>query len=209
MQADVLAGFSARSPGAGGDRGRLGGSGCRCSRPPPPRRRLRRGRLVDQRRRVRTVVAGQLLLRTVGAGGVERGHGSGAALPSWEEVDGLDHPANRDRILRAGPARIHRPMERWMAAYCSCGESSSRACPTTTPAGSTSRRWCSAAARPTTTTPARRPSSSRRCSRTPSSSNPRGPTPSGSIGRGGSLAGLRTLAAPGAALADWANATST
>ena len=42
-----------------------------------------------------------------------------AALPSWEEVVAR-HPANRDRILAQDPQEFIATMERWMAAYCSC-----------------------------------------------------------------------------------------
>ena len=121
MQADVLAGLLRRldlAPAVV-----VGGSGgSRVSLLAASRHRdvaARGGRLVDQRRRVRTAVAGQLLLRAVGAGGVERRHGSGGDLPSWEEVVER-HPANRDRILAQDPQEFIATMERWMAAYCSC-----------------------------------------------------------------------------------------
>ena len=42
-------------------------------------------------------------------------------LPEWEEV--LErNPSNRQRILDQDRARVHRTMERWMLAYCPCGD---------------------------------------------------------------------------------------
>jgi pimeloyl-ACP methyl ester carboxylesterase len=44
-----------------------------------------------------------------------------AALPDWAEV--LErNPANRQRFLDQDPAEFIATMERWMAAYCTCGE---------------------------------------------------------------------------------------
>jgi pimeloyl-ACP methyl ester carboxylesterase len=44
-----------------------------------------------------------------------------AALPEWAEV--LErNPANRQRFLDQDPAQFIATMERWMAAYCVCGE---------------------------------------------------------------------------------------
>jgi pimeloyl-ACP methyl ester carboxylesterase len=43
------------------------------------------------------------------------------ALPEWAEV--LErNPANRQRFLDQDPAEFIATMERWMAAYCACGE---------------------------------------------------------------------------------------
>ena len=44
-----------------------------------------------------------------------------AALPEWAEV--LDrNPANRQRFLDQDPKQFVATMERWMAAYCTCGD---------------------------------------------------------------------------------------
>ena len=198
MQADVLAGLLRRldlAPAV-----IMGGSGgSRVSLLAASRHRdvARGGRLVDQRRSLRTAVAGQLLLRPVGARGVERGHGSGGRHPELEEV--LErHPANRDDP-RAQDPRSSSP--RWSGGWprtAAAPASSSPACPTTTPAGSTSRRWCSAAARPISTTPARPPSGSRAAPERPAR---RTAVAGHRVDRSGAgpLAGLRAVAAPGAA----------
>ena len=44
-----------------------------------------------------------------------------AELPEWAEVLERD-PANRQRFLDQDPAEFIATMERWMAAYCPCGE---------------------------------------------------------------------------------------
>jgi pimeloyl-ACP methyl ester carboxylesterase len=44
-----------------------------------------------------------------------------AALPEWAEVQARN-PRNRDRFLRQDPAEFVATMERWMLAYCPCGD---------------------------------------------------------------------------------------
>jgi pimeloyl-ACP methyl ester carboxylesterase len=43
------------------------------------------------------------------------------ALDEWQEVLGAN-PGNRDRFLAEDPARFVETMERWMLAYCPCGD---------------------------------------------------------------------------------------
>ena len=43
------------------------------------------------------------------------------ALPEWAEVLGRN-PANRELFLRQDPREFVATMERWMAAYCPCGD---------------------------------------------------------------------------------------
>jgi pimeloyl-ACP methyl ester carboxylesterase len=44
-----------------------------------------------------------------------------AALPEWEEVIERN-PGNRQRILDQDPKEFVRTLERWMVAYCPCGD---------------------------------------------------------------------------------------
>lgn len=44
-----------------------------------------------------------------------------AALPEWQEVIERN-PANRDRFLAQDPKAFVATMERWMHAYCACGD---------------------------------------------------------------------------------------
>jgi hypothetical protein len=44
-----------------------------------------------------------------------------AALPEWDEVI-TRHPSNRQRILDQDRPEFIATMERWMHAYCSCGD---------------------------------------------------------------------------------------
>ncbi len=120
-----------------------------------------------------------------------------AALPSWAEVMER-HPANRDRILAQDPQEFLATMERWMAAYCSCTGELVPGLPDDDARRLDLPALCSAAVPPTTTTRVRRPSSSRRCSRARNSSNRHGRH---RVDRSGArpLAGLRAVAAPGAA----------
>ena len=56
--------------------------------------------------------------RAAWAGGME----AVVALPEWEEV--LEkNPANRERFLALDPKQFVADMERWMLAYCPCGDS--------------------------------------------------------------------------------------
>lgn len=56
-------------------------------------------------------------IRAAWAGGME----AVVALPEWAEV--LErNPANRDRFLAQDPSAFIATFERWMAAYCPCGD---------------------------------------------------------------------------------------
>ncbi len=81
-----------------------------------------------------------------------------AALDEWAEV--LErNPANRQRFLDQDPRGVHRhPRALDARVLPARRRGRSPACPTTRPAASTCRRWCSAAARATPTTPGPPPS---------------------------------------------------
>ena len=133
-------------PGPGGDRRRIGRHQGVGSRPAVIATSHVRGRgVVDQRGSVRSPVAGFVLLHAVGAGGVERRHGSGDGA---SELGGAAGAASTEPRAppRPGPGRVHRhdgTVDGGLLRMCR--GAGSRPPPTPTPVGSTSRRWCSAA----------------------------------------------------------------
>jgi len=71
-------------------------------------------------------VYGLMVLGTHYCGGSIRAAWTGgmeavAALPEWAEVIER-HPANRQRFLDQDPAEFIATLERWMVAYCPCGD---------------------------------------------------------------------------------------
>ena len=71
-------------------------------------------------------VYGLMMLATHYCGGSlaaawAEGMGAVADLPEWSEVIAAN-PENRQRFLDQDPAEFIATMERWMSAYCTCGE---------------------------------------------------------------------------------------
>ena len=117
-------------------------------------------------------------LREAWTGGME----AVVELPEWAEV--LErNPSNRQRFLDQDPREFVTTFERWMLAYCPCGDELVPGLPDASAAWLHIPASCSAVARPTPFTRAKRRSASRRCSRTRSSSSLPGVTGSGSSAR--------------------------
>ena len=123
MQADVLAGLlRAARPGTGCHHRRLRRfarlAADRCA----PSGRGRRPRdVVDQRRRLRADEPRRALLLGIAGRRLDGGMDAVLDIPDWVEV--LErNPGNRQRFLDQDPQEFVETMERWMAAYCACGE---------------------------------------------------------------------------------------
>ena len=124
MQADALAGLlRAARHDARGHRRRLGRvPRVAAHRGPPPRRRGRPRRCGGSAAASYGLMALGMhycggSLDAAWSGGME----AVVELPEWAEV--LErNPANRQRFLDQDPKRFIATMERWMVAYCPCGD---------------------------------------------------------------------------------------
>ena len=137
--------------------------------------------VVDQRRHVRdSCRLGVHYCGNSTACGVDGRHG-GRRRAAGMGRGPRAQPIEPATVPRPGPRRTFvATFERWMLAYCPCGDELVPGLADDTPVGSTFPRSCSAAARATPITRARRRSGSRSCSRTRGSSSLPGVTASGS-----------------------------